>query len=518
MRFCTIAQMRACFRPVLLTVALLAFPVAARASDVVVQGTTDVRDAGLLDDVIVPGFAKAYPQYTLKYIAVGTGQAITNAEAGQGDAVLTHAPTSEQAFIDSGYSAEPFGRAVFYSDYVIIGPNDDPAGVLSGAAHDAAHAFELIAQAGDAGKANFVSRGDNSGTNVEEKQIWKRTSVGLTSSGEPGTGSTNAPWYHKANTGQAPTVQVADQCPFNGGGCYDITDRGTFNRLIANGAIDNLQIVADKNDPSSRGGLNLLVNSFHAYAVNPQKVNSVNLEGAKAFLDYLTSPELQTRLARYPSVQQPAFFADARPTIHLTSPALPTTATAGTALNVAGTLTANLPGYDPLSGPSLTLQASHTPSVFATAVAGPAPPNALARTPLASGSFNFHITASRSGKYEISFPASRDLSAATYSLGNVSVVAKVTLSKARAGNGRVRLSGRALPSTQRDSGAQLVVLGRRAGHAKFHALKTFRAPNHRPRFLLGLKLPSGKWQLRVQYRDHAVVRSGTSRALSASVR
>src|SRR3954451_22793002 len=81
----------------------------AHASDVIVQGTTDVRDAGLLTDVIIPGFQAAYPQFTLKYVAVGTGQAITNAEAGQGDAVLTHAPPLEEQFVAQGFSAEPLG-------------------------------------------------------------------------------------------------------------------------------------------------------------------------------------------------------------------------------------------------------------------------------------------------------------------------------------------------------------------------------------------------------------------------
>ena len=174
----------------LLSIVALALPAAASASDVVVQGTTDVRDAGLLDDVIAPGFHKAYPQYTLMYIAVGTGQALTNAEAGRGAAVLTHAPSLEAQFVAGGFSKEKFGRAIFYSDYVILGPNNDPAGVLSGAAHDAAHAFELIASAGAAGKANFVSRGDNSGTNVEEKAIWKLTQgvplvADKTGSGDP---------------------------------------------------------------------------------------------------------------------------------------------------------------------------------------------------------------------------------------------------------------------------------------------------------------------------------------------
>src|SRR5262245_6966730 len=94
----------------------------ASASTVIVQGTTDIRDAGLLEEVIEPGFHAAYPQYELKYIAVGTGQAITNAKAGQGDALVTHAPTQEKTFVEEGYSLEPRGRAVFYSDYVIPGP------------------------------------------------------------------------------------------------------------------------------------------------------------------------------------------------------------------------------------------------------------------------------------------------------------------------------------------------------------------------------------------------------------
>src|SRR2546423_5623099 len=87
---------------------LFGFVGTALATDVLVQGTTDVRDAGLLDDVITPGFQAAYPQYTLKYVAVGTGQALTNARAGQADAVLTHAPTQEADFVKAGYSFEPF--------------------------------------------------------------------------------------------------------------------------------------------------------------------------------------------------------------------------------------------------------------------------------------------------------------------------------------------------------------------------------------------------------------------------
>lgn len=283
---------------------------AGGSSTLTVQGTTDVRDAGLLEEVILPGFAAAYPQYELKYIAVGTGEAIANAEAGQADALLTHAPTQERAFVEAGYSLEPHGLRVFDSDYVLAGPLDDPAGVLGGAPHDAARAFELIAAAGEAGEANFVSRGDNSGTNTQEKLIWGLTGVELNEDGEPGPagGGETAEWYRRAGLGQAETVQLAQQCPFPGGGCYEMTDRGTFERLAGDGVVEELKVVSQRNEAGARGGADLLVNRFSAYVVNPAKVPEVNVEGARAFLAFLISPRFQARLTRFPDTESPAFF------------------------------------------------------------------------------------------------------------------------------------------------------------------------------------------------------------------
>ena len=288
---------------------VLALPGAALgATEIVVQGTTDTRDAGLVDDVIVPGFQAAYPQYTLQYIAVGTGQALTNAKAGQGDAVMTHSAPLEAEFVAQGYSYEPVGRAVMYSDYLIAAHNEDPAGVEAGARHDAVHAFELIAAAATAGNAVFVSRGDNSGTNVQEQLMWGLTSgvplhpVGPAGSGrmEPdgngdGTGTDVPGWYKKAGVGQAATLKVAEQCnfpPASATACYDLTDRGTFNRQVATGAIAGMKVASDENSPNARGGTTLLLNQFNAYVVNPAKVPTVKLEGALAFLDYMTSAGL----------------------------------------------------------------------------------------------------------------------------------------------------------------------------------------------------------------------------------
>lgn len=512
----------------LLLVALLGLtllaPAAARASTVIVQGTTDIRDAGLLEDVIIPGFQAAYPQYTLKYIAVGTGQAIASAKAGQGDALMVHAPTQEKTLVEEGYSLEPRGRAAFYSDYVILGPPDDPAGVLAGAPHNAVRAYELIAKAGGEGKAEFVSRGDNSGTNTQEKAIWKLGKVELNNSGEPGPAGTtnNASWYQKAGLGQAETVLLAQQC-----GCYEMTDRGTFNRLLANGSVTALQIVSQINEASAAGGQNLLTNPFTAYAINPAKIAgaTINVEGAKAFLDYLTSPGFQARLASYPTAAAPAFFADARPSL-TTSGAFSGVVKAGAPLRVSGTVTNLLPGSPPVAGQPIVLQRAdivHPPllptyTTIASGVTGD------------DGSYSLSANATRGGALRVELPttitypslsvvpliASGALSTTDVAIGEVAVRAKVGIKRPRVNGRVVRLRGAVGPTADRSSGAQLVVLGRRQGKRKLRAIRRLRLGDE-AKYDVKVKLGGGRWKLRVKYRDPGAVLPVTSRAVSVSV-
>jgi tungstate transport system substrate-binding protein len=509
--------------------ALLAIPATASASDVIVQGTTDVRDAGLLEDVIEPGFHKAYPQYTLKYIAVGTGQAIANAKAGQGDALLVHAPSQEKTFVEEGYSLERRGRAVFFSDYVIPGPLGDPAGVLAGAPHNAALAFELIARAGAEGKANFVSRGDNSGTNTQEKAIWKLTHVELNKNGEPGKAgtSTDASWYHKAGAGQAETVLLTQQCPFTGGGCYEMTDRGTYNRLVANGAVTGLQIVSQDNEASAPGGQNLLTNPFTVYAINPEKEPAVdiNVEGAKALTEYLTSAGFQKRLASYPNRESPAFFADAH--AKMTGPHLTRTVRAGTKLTVKGSVENLLPGSPAIAGEPILLQRltklrpAETPSYMTIAVG----------ITHGNGSYSLTAGASRSGALRVELPTTLDyppltieplissgaLTTSDLNVGKVTVHSKVGV-KAPVRRGRVvTLRGSVGPTRERGVEARLVVQGRKQGTKSFRALRKVR-PKIGAAYALHVKLGNGKWKLRVRYQDPGAVVPATSRAVSVSVR
>ena len=154
------------------------------ANTLTVVGTSDVFDSNLVQAVLEPGFEAAYPQYDLNYVSKGTGAAIAYAEAGTASAMLVHAASLENQFVDQGYSAEQYGRAIFWGDYVLLGPASDPAGVMSDAPHDVAKAFEDIAAAGALGQANFVSRGGTPGTTVQEHAIWALTNDVTTCAGQ----------------------------------------------------------------------------------------------------------------------------------------------------------------------------------------------------------------------------------------------------------------------------------------------------------------------------------------------
>ena len=276
---------------------------------VIVQGTTSVRDSGLLDNVLKPGFEEAYPEYTLKFIAVGSGEALANAEAGQGDAVFVHDPEAEAEFVDEGFAFEDQGHSVMRSDFITVGPSADPAGVSEHARHEAVDAFETIAEAGEAGKADFVSRGDDSGTHKKELALWALTDVPLNDAGAPGQPGTEevAPWYHEAGLGMSQTLSVANQCPFPSEVCYTLSDRGTFAFVTENGSLDDLVLVSDKNEGGALGGPDLLLNPYSVYVVDPAESPGVNLEGAQAFEAFVISDGFQDALRDYPTAERPAF-------------------------------------------------------------------------------------------------------------------------------------------------------------------------------------------------------------------
>jgi tungstate transport system substrate-binding protein len=384
---------------------------AQQKRDLIVQSTTSVRDSGVLDQLITPRFERRYPQYDLKFVAVGTGQAITNARAGQGDVLIGHSRALEEQFVRDGFSDEPVGRTVMWNDYVVVGPASDPAGILRAARNDAVGAFEAIAQAGAAGRAHFVSRGDNSGTNTKEREIWALARVGRNERNEPASGTGNPPWYHRAGLGMADTLRLTQQCPFSGGGCYTITDRGTLQQLTSNRAITALRTVMDEQSARARGGQNLMLNVYNVYAISPRKYPAVNIQGARAFMDFLTSQSFQSALARFPSARRPGFFPAAFPRIELSR--RPSRAvSAGDVVTVSGTIESAVPGAEPLTGLSVRLARLPTPVT----------PVVLDRDRASSrGAFTLRARVRRNGTLYLTTPRFRNLSPMTQSLGRFTV-------------------------------------------------------------------------------------------------
>ena len=484
--------------------ALIAAPGAGaqQKRPLIVQSTTSVRDSGVLDQLITPQFERRFPQYDLRFVAVGTGQAITNARAGQGDVLIGHAPALEQAFVREGFSYEPVGRTVMWNDFVVVGPASDPAGVMRAARNDAVGAFEAIAAAGAAGRANFVSRGDNSGTNTKERDIWGLSAVAHTALDEP---AGPPAWYHKAGLGMADTLRLTQQCPFAGGGCYTITDRGTLQQLVDNGAITALRTVMDDQRATARGGRNLMLNVYNVYAVNPRVFPSVNLQGALAFMDFLTSKAFQDALARFPSRARPGFFPAAFPRVTLRRRPR-RVVSARRVVTFSGTIASAVPGADPLAGLTVglaRLPTAVTPVVLARSTAG------------STGTFRLRRRLTRSGTLFLTTPRFRNLSPLTRSLGRFTVRASVSLTGVRTNGGGAVLRGRAFPAAGRRR-AVLQVRARRPG-GRLAVVRRVRLRSSSSRYRVGVKLPSGVWQLSTRYVDPGVVASGTSRVHSVSV-
>src|SRR5881396_1183132 len=138
--------------------------IAAQSHDILLATTTSTRDAGLLDSLL-PVFERQ-THYTVKVIAVGSGQALAMGRRGDADVVLSHAPEAERALVDSGYFVGR--RIVMHNEFLIVGPARDPAGLRG--LSDPVAAFRKVAER----RGIFVSRGDQSGTHQREQLLWKR--------------------------------------------------------------------------------------------------------------------------------------------------------------------------------------------------------------------------------------------------------------------------------------------------------------------------------------------------------
>ncbi|MEF8756868.1 MAG: substrate-binding domain-containing protein [Halobacteriales archaeon] len=247
--------------------------------ELILATTTSTYDTGLLDE-LHPTFEENYG-ITVKTIPKGTGASLRTARDGDADAILVHAREAEDAFMRDGFGVNR--RDVMFNDFVIVGPEDDPAGIDD--MKSATEAFDAIADEG----ATFVSRGDDSGTNKKELTVWDEAST------DPG-----GRWYREIGKGMGDTLVQASQT-----GAYTLADRGTFLSMKS-----DVDLVVHVQGPL-KGGPVVLKNPYGVMAVNPGKYSDVNYEAAMAYVGFLTSPQGQSMIENYTANGSQLFFPNA---------------------------------------------------------------------------------------------------------------------------------------------------------------------------------------------------------------
>lgn len=245
--------------------------VARTTGTLLLATTTSTQDSGLLD-VIIPVFEKQY-NVKAKVIAVGTGQALKLGSDGNADVVLVHARALEDSFVASGDGINR--RDVMYNDFILVGPTSDPA-KISGLTN-AADAFKKIAAAA----APFASRGDKSGTNTKELDIWKAAGV------EP-----KGNWYLSVGQGMGETLTFANER-----GAYTLTDRATW--FAQKARLGGLAVMVGGNKIEENTDAANLLNPYGVIPVNPEKHPNVNSDLGEKFAQWITSPPTQALIGTF---------------------------------------------------------------------------------------------------------------------------------------------------------------------------------------------------------------------------
>lgn len=245
----------------------------------IVSTTTSLYETGLLDELKTV-FERTHPEYNVSFISQGTGLAIETAKRGDADMILVHSPSQERGFLESGSGVN---RKIFaYNFFIVVGPEDDPAGV---AGMDPIDALIKIRDEGLAGNALWVSRGDNSGTHSKEKSLWGATGLVLDEIKTEAAGGSEGTWYIEAGAGMTATLQLADEKL-----AYTLTDVATYLKNYKNGNIELVKIVDSGEDT---------LNVYSALLCDPDENPRGMFEGSMMFLRFLLSDEVQTMLVTY---------------------------------------------------------------------------------------------------------------------------------------------------------------------------------------------------------------------------
>jgi len=242
--------------------------------------TTSTDNTGLLD-YLAPKFKEA-TGIELKWTATGTGKALKLGENCDVDILMVHAPPAEKKFVADGFGTDR--REIMYNDFVIIGPESDPAGIKGKSIKDA---FAML----KAKQAVFTSRGDNSGTHKKELSLWKAADL-------PVPEKEN--WYVQTGQGMLATINIAAER--NG---YTMTDRGTYIKYESNmKGNPPLKILVE--------GDAVLLNQYSVIAVNPKHCAKANYDTAMQFIKWITGAKAQQFIKDFKLLGKPLFTPNAK--------------------------------------------------------------------------------------------------------------------------------------------------------------------------------------------------------------
>lgn len=249
----------------------------AQDKSIVVASTTSTQDSGLFGHIL-PMF-KAKTGIDVKVVAQGTGQALDTARRGDADVVFVHAKPAEEKFLSEGFGVKRY--PVMYNDFILIGPKSDPAGIKG--SKDIVAALGAIKAKG----ADFISRGDKSGTHQAELNLWKVAGIDIAKD--------KGPWYKEIGQGMGAALNTA-----SASNAYVLADRGTWLSFKNRGDLA-IAVEGDKR----------LFNQYGVMLVNPAKHPSVKKDLGQQFIDWLVSSEGQKAIADYKINGEQLFYPNA---------------------------------------------------------------------------------------------------------------------------------------------------------------------------------------------------------------
>lgn len=237
-----------------------------------ISTTTSLYETGLLN-ATEQAFEAKY-QIDLGFIAVGTGQAILQAQGGNVDALLVHSPSNETQFLQSGDGV--CRKVIAYNFFTIIGPNSDPANINGSSVIDALK--KIVDYGRNQTSRIWVSRGDGSGTHTKEKALWAKAGYDYAQISKES-------WYAGAGGTMSATLNMANEF-----GAYTLSDTGTYWKLSKDGTISLVAFMTETKD---------LLNVYSVMAVNQTRHPNVNFTDAITFIKFLISDECQQLIEDY---------------------------------------------------------------------------------------------------------------------------------------------------------------------------------------------------------------------------